>query len=186
VQPLAEHFLAGHARAGRPLPVLPAETRAALERHAWPGNARELENLIERLVLTRPGQVVSPAALGLPGAAAALQSGVAEGAGLEAPFRTLREMERWLIALTLRRLLGNRTQAARELGISLRTLRNKIREFRIDEPDTLPRSGLGRFEPGPAGLAQPARREATSASGSVRERTWHVGCSDAPPPPREV
>ena len=185
VQPLAEHFLAGHARAGRPLPVLPAETRAALERYAWPGNARELENLIERLVLTRPGQVVSPAALALPGAAES-QSDPAGATAFDAPFRTLREMERWLIALTLRRLLGNRTQAARELGISLRTLRNKIREFRIDEPDTLPRTGLGRFEPPPAGLAQPARREATSASGSVRERTWHVGCSDAPPPPREV
>jgi regulatory Fis family protein len=136
-------------------------------------------------VLTRPGQVVSVAGLGLDGAAESLHAVAAEG-DLAVPFRTLREMERWLIALTLRRLLGNRTQAARELGISLRTLRNKIREFRIDEPDTLPRSGLGRIEPPPAGLAQPARREPTQTSGAFRERTWHVGCSDAAKTAREV
>jgi hypothetical protein len=95
-------------------------------------------------------------------------------------------MERWLIAQTLRRTLGNRTQAARELGISLRTLRNKIREFAIVEPDTLPRTGLGKFEPTPAGVAQPVRREATLATGAFRERAWHAGCSEGPETAREV
>jgi len=194
VQPLVEHFLRRQARAGRVLPLLPAATRAALEQHAWPGNARELENLVERLVLTRPGQIVMPSALGLPAATTAPQTSTAPGSALDSPFRTLREMERWLIALTLRKLLGNRTQAARELGISLRTLRNKIREFCIDEPDTLPRTGqarpaeseVGSFEPARAGVAQPARREPALAADSFRERTWHVGCSENPETPREV
>jgi two-component system response regulator FlrC len=187
VLPLAEHFLRRHARAGRLLPVLPPAARAALEQHAWPGTARELENLIERLVLTRPGQLVPPAALDIPGSPAAQAAGAASAPAADLPpFRTLREMERWLIAQTLRRTLGNRTQSARELGIGLRTLRNKIREFRIDEPDTLPRSGLGRFEPVPAGAAHPPRREAAPAAEGVRERTWHVGCSAGPKTPREV
>jgi two-component system response regulator FlrC len=184
VQPLLEHFLGRHARAGRALPLLLSETRAALERHAWPGNARELENLVERLVLTHAGRAVAPEALDLPGAGVAVSSPTAPGG--DVPFRTLREMERWLIAHTLRRLLGNRTQAARELGIGLRTLRNKIREYRIDEPDTLPRSGLGRIDPLPAATAHPAGRERTPATAALRERPWHVGCSDVPRPSREV
>jgi two-component system response regulator FlrC len=186
VAPLVEHFLRRHARAGRVLPVLPAETRAALERHDWPGNAREVENLIERLVLTRPGQVVTSAALGLPRAPSATAAVPAGSDPRDPPYRTLREMEHWLIAHTLRRTLGNRTQAARELDIGLRTLRNKIRDYRIDAPDTLPRTGLGRFEPPPAGTAQPARRESAPVADDFRERAWHVGCSAAPETAREV
>jgi DNA-binding NtrC family response regulator len=53
-------------------------------------------------------------------------------------------MERWWIVATLTRLEGNRTRAARERGNSLRTLRNKIHEYRIVEPETLPRSGSAR------------------------------------------
>ena len=56
------------------------------------------------------------------------------------PGTTLREMERWMILETLKRLEGNRTHAARELGISLRTLRNKINEYQIFDPATLPRT----------------------------------------------
>jgi DNA-binding NtrC family response regulator len=203
---LVDHFLRRAARAGRALPVLSAQTRAALEQHAWPGNVRELENAIERLILTHAGQLVTPAALGFaaphaspaspgpavgsapPAGAGALPAGAGAlpaGAGA-LPFTTLREMERWLIAQTLRRTRGNRTQSARELGISLRTLRNKIREFAIVEPDTLPRTGLGRFEPAPAGVAQPLRREATLETGAFRERAWHAGCSDGSETAREV
>jgi two-component system response regulator FlrC len=201
VEPLVEHFLRRHARAGRALPELPLETRAALERHTWPGNARELENLVERLVLTRAGQVVPPDALGAAFAAPPAPQ-LPDPPALPAAIRTLREMERWLIVETLRRTQGNRTQAARELAISLRTLRNKVREYAIDEPDTLPRSGIARpfsvaaaaggsgsarAEPaGWAGSAQPARRELAQADPSVRQRTWHVGCSQTHEPPREV
>jgi two-component system response regulator FlrC len=138
VRALVPHFLRRFQGDGGRAPVFPEETLAVLERHSWPGNARELENLIERLVLTRPGQVVRPEDLALH---APIRSDVERHGDGAPPFRTIREMERWLMVHTLRRLEGNRTRTARELGISLRTLRNKINEYEITEPDTLPRSG---------------------------------------------
>jgi DNA-binding NtrC family response regulator len=100
---------------------------------------RELENLIERLVLTLGGRVVRPDDLGLPTVRASTSMQQSEG---PLPFRTIREMERWLIVKTLTQRMGNRTQAARDLEISLRTLRNKINEYQIVEPETLPRTGI--------------------------------------------
>jgi two-component system response regulator FlrC len=166
VRRLIDRFL---ERRGHRAPILPLETLAALEQHGWPGNVRELENLIERLSITHAGRSVRPADLpfltalvhapqpdtpppGSPpehwtGAAPASESGPQSA---QPPFHTLREMERWLIVRTLAQLQGNRTRAARELGISLRTLRNKIHEYQIAEPETLPRTGTNR----PAGTRQ--------------------------------
>ncbi len=143
VHALLEHFLRLHRDRGARVPELPAQTLDALERHPWPGNARELENVVARLVLTHGGRPVPPAALALGDSVAAAAASVPPEPG-ELPFRTIRAMERWLIVETLRRTSGNRTQAARELDISLRTLRNKIREYEINEPDTLPRTGVAR------------------------------------------
>jgi two-component system response regulator FlrC len=119
---LADHFLAGFAT-GRAL-RLEDDARAWLEKHPWPGNVRELENALERAaLLARDGiiraadlddQEVVPPRLGL-GALAGL---------------TVREMERRLIVETLKRTRNNRTQAAKLLGISIRTLRNKLAEYR--------------------------------------------------------
>jgi len=127
-----------------------------LTQHAWPGNVRELQNVMERLVLTHPGRVVSPNELGIEpaaesgiasaGDAACVSSGPPRNPALP-PFQTLREMERWLIVKTLARLEGNRTRTARQLGISLRTLRNKINEYSIDEPETRARLGSARSAP---------------------------------------
>ncbi len=143
---LLRHFLDIHRRAGRPLPELSAATLATLEAYDWPGNVRELENLVERLVLTSRGRIVEPQQLGLSQLHGATASPPIEridsSGGL--PFETIREMERWLIVETLRQMTGNRTRASQKLGISLRTLRNKIREYTIDEPDTLPRTGTAR------------------------------------------
>jgi two-component system response regulator FlrC len=146
VRVLVEHFLRKRAQ-GRPRPELGAEVLATLERYAWPGNVRQLENTIERFYLTHAGRLVPLDALGREITGEQRSSRVEEAA----PFRTLRDMERWLIGETLRRLLGNRTQAARELGISLRTLRNKIHEYAIHDPDTLPRPP-GRPRPREAAL----------------------------------
>jgi DNA-binding NtrC family response regulator len=144
---LISHFLA-RTRRGAP-PVISSEALEALKRHAWPGNVRELENVVERLAITHAGRVAEVADLGVGDpVAAARPAAPAPEAGA---FRTLRDMERWWIVATLVRLEGNRTRAARELGISLRTLRNKIHEYRIVEPETLPRSGSVR--PAPAGRA---------------------------------
>jgi two-component system response regulator FlrC len=138
---LAHRFLERQAAAGRRPPELAPDALEAMQRHDWPGNVRELENLVERLALLAPGRRVHAAELGLGHSLPPLSRA---GGAAAPPFRTLREMERWMIVAALRRLHGNRTQASRELGISLRTLRNKIHEYAIDEPDTLPRSGFVR------------------------------------------
>jgi two-component system response regulator FlrC len=155
---LVETFLKFHTRRGRMVPIFSSEAIEALRRHSWPGNVRELENLIERLVLTRAGQTLSPEDLSFR------VSGETPGEervrrAEQPPFRTLRQMERWMIVETLTRLRGNRTHAARELGISLRTLRNKIHEHEIFEPETLPQTGVGR-------RASPATRAGQISPGS--------------------
>jgi two-component system response regulator FlrC len=97
-----------------------------LKRHQWPGNVRELENAIQRAVALAKGQVIEPADLFATGH---------EEPAVEAPpaGTTVRDMERQLIQKTLANTGGNRTQAARLLGISLRTLRNKLNEFGLQD-----------------------------------------------------
>lgn len=144
---LSELFLAQHRRRGRTPPRFTTEALSTLRRHAWPGNVRELENLIERVVLMRPGQTIEARELSRELSNGSIQetgSRIAETAGGGPDSGSLREMERWLITRTLRRLRGNRTRAAQELGISLRTLRNKVHEHEIRDPDTLPRTGVSR------------------------------------------
>jgi two-component system response regulator FlrC len=122
VELLAEHFLARFAN-GRRLSLAP-EARAALRARRWPGNVRELENTLERAALLAAGPVLGAADLedrDAPGPPA----GATDLAGL-----TVREAERRLIFDTLKRTRNNRTQAARLLGISIRTLRNKLSEYR--------------------------------------------------------
>ena len=137
---LIEHFLRRHQESGHRIPHFLPETLAVLGKHRWPGNVRELENVVERLVLTRADREVRPADLTFVVPLEPIATRTSE----RPPFKTIRAMERWLIVDTLTRLDGNRTQAARELGISLRTLRNKIRDYEISEPSTLPRTGTGR------------------------------------------
>jgi len=97
-----------------------------LSRHHWPGNVRELENAIQRAVALSTAPVIEPEDLLMAGPAA--PSGAAVQVGT-----TVREMERQLIQKTLENTGGNRTQAARLLGISLRTLRNKLNEFGLQD-----------------------------------------------------
>lgn len=94
-----------------------------LKSYEWPGNIRELQNLIERLVLTCSAEVITPKDLPLD---------VRESnppMGLEAGM-TLSEAERLLILKTLEHTSHNKTKAADILGISIRTLRNKLNEYR--------------------------------------------------------
>lgn len=136
---LIPHFL---ARFGRPKTTLSAEALRLLKRYPWPGNVRELENLLQRAVVLGAGEVIEPQDLYL--STTSLTSSGAElpphGQGnpdasssslhLQAG-QTVGEMERRLIELTLEETAGNRTHAARMLGISLRTLRNKLQEYRV-------------------------------------------------------
>jgi DNA-binding NtrC family response regulator len=109
-----------------------SEAFEKLIRHDWPGNVRELENAIHRAVTLCVGSVIRPEDLFLADSqtwppSQSRQSKCA-GVGLSAGV-TMREMEKQLICKTLEDMGGNRTRAAKCLGISLRTLRNKLNEF---------------------------------------------------------
>jgi len=119
LEPLAEHVL---ARLGKPLTLAP-EARAALAARPWPGNVRELENTLERAALLARGPLLGAADLEDPDATPPRLA--MSLAGL-----TVHEVERRVILDTLARTRNNRTQAARLLGISIRTLRNKLAEYR--------------------------------------------------------
>jgi transcriptional regulator with PAS, ATPase and Fis domain len=102
-----------------------AQAMDLLVKQSWPGNVRELENTIERGVLIGSGEELLPEHLILEEAftEASRQSSLTAG-------MTVREMEKELIFSTLNEVGDNRTHAAKMLGISIRTLRNKLNEYR--------------------------------------------------------
>jgi two-component system response regulator FlrC len=119
-------------------------TERLLLGHYWKGNVRELENTIHRAVLLAQGPEIGPEAIRLPdgtqvGAGTHVnvpQNTSVQGAMVSATAvtrglvgRTVSDVERDLILDTLDHCLGNRTHAANILGISIRTLRNKLREY---------------------------------------------------------
>jgi DNA-binding NtrC family response regulator len=122
VRELAEHFVRLYAPAGR-MPRLRPELLDRLEQHTWPGNVRELANLVRRAVALS-GEEIGMEALEpseMP-AAAAPPDRLRPGVSLE-------DMERRLLEVTLEATGGNRSRAAEMLGVSLRTVRNKIRDY---------------------------------------------------------
>ena len=141
IRALAHHFARKYAEAnGVAYRNLAIATERLLLNHPWRGNVRELENTIHRAVLLAQGPEISPEAIRLPdgthvGAAPAMtaqvQSAVASAAAVTRGLvgRTVADVERDLILDTLDHCLGNRTHAANILGISIRTLRNKLREY---------------------------------------------------------
>jgi DNA-binding NtrC family response regulator len=138
---LAEHFVRKYAAAnGAPERPLSAEARRRLVAHRWPGNVRELENAMHRAVLLAAGPEIDEGAIRLPDgqplAAADPLARTAQAAATAAETatrafvgQTVAEMEQQLILDTLQHCLGNRTHAANILGISIRTLRNKLKEY---------------------------------------------------------
>jgi DNA-binding NtrC family response regulator len=153
---LADHFLRRFTRKhGVKVTGFSESAQAALLAYRWPGNVRELQNTVERaVILSESGRPVTAAALGLPGdlmaadGASAATWGEAEppleevpadpNVSVAAPPVTdgagqvlrLDELEKQAIRAALRQTGGNRTQAAAALGISIRTLRNKLQEYR--------------------------------------------------------
>jgi len=129
---LAEQFRQRFARKhGMEVVGISANCMAALKRHSWPGNVRELQNVIERaVILCSEGGVLEPAHLGLtekPIVAAGMPSSTGDGG----EFLTMAEMEKRHVLAALERSKGNRTQAAKMLDISIRTLRNKLHEYNM-------------------------------------------------------
>lgn len=121
---LAEYFLRKFAAENQKQAVgFSREATESLLRYDWPGNIRELENMIERAVILAKDQVI---------AIADLPSENVSSAGSTPVGRTLREMSRNHILEVLSETGGNISQSARKLGISRRTLQNKIREYGLN------------------------------------------------------
>ena len=129
---LADHFLKKHSREnGKNISSIAPETLTLLNKYQWRGNVRELENIIERSVLMCPGDTIEPAHLFMEESETAPAAGNANALG---NFRgTIYEMERELIFKTLEETGNNKTKAAEILGISIRTLRNKLNEYKEEE-----------------------------------------------------
>ena len=112
----------------------PAAARM-LEQHHWPGNVRELRNALERAVILSPGPFIEPSHLpvfqGRAAASGATPEGGGAGAGMVlAPGMTVDDAETQLILMTLQHTRDNKTRAAEILGISLKTLHNKLNRLR--------------------------------------------------------
>jgi DNA-binding NtrC family response regulator len=144
---LAQHFITKYSEAnGVPARPLSAEARRTLVLNRWPGNVRELENTIHRAVLLTTGDeigidgILTPDGMRLDQAknlannspAVAHATLAAETVTRALVGRTVADVERDLILETLKHCLGNRTHAANILGISIRTLRNKLNEYAGD------------------------------------------------------
>jgi two-component system response regulator FlrC len=137
---LAAHFARKYAEInGVPVRALDRAAQGLVARNPWRGNVRELENTIHRAVLLAQGPEIGPDAilspegesLGQPAPTGPVEraASLAEAATRGLVGRTVADVERDLILDTLDHCLGNRTHAARILGISIRTLRNKLNEY---------------------------------------------------------
>jgi DNA-binding NtrC family response regulator len=146
IVPLAEEFMRRFSRKhGVHIKGFSDAALAALQAHSWPGNVRELQNVVERaVILCGDDGLLEPAHLGLstpvqlrsetrsanPSPAVPAPPGPAA----DGHFPTLAELERQHILAALQFCKGNRTHAARVLGISIRTLRNKLHEINGTRP----------------------------------------------------
>ena len=127
VQSFLEEF---NARNRKAVKAVSPEALKALESYAWPGNVRELRNVIERATILAEGEFIERSHLPPPVAA----GGAPPRALTLSPGTTIEEAERRLIMLTLEYTGNNKTRAAEILGISLKTLHNKLNRFREENP----------------------------------------------------
>ncbi|MFH1059937.1 MAG: sigma-54 dependent transcriptional regulator [Pseudomonadota bacterium] len=129
---LAEDFLGRYnAKNQRDLRGFSPAARSRLLAYAWPGNVRELINAVERAVIMAPGPLIEPADLPL----ALQEPGAAAGEACLRAGMSIMEAERLLIEKTLEATQGNRTQASALLGVTRKTLQNKIKEYGLPPAD---------------------------------------------------
>jgi DNA-binding NtrC family response regulator len=136
IVPLAEHFLRLYSENnGLPAVGFSEEAILMLQTYSYPGNVRELENMVERAVLMARGRVILPAHF--PPRATSPNTGVSpsmEEELLSLPFhRAVGELEKKLIETAMRLASGNKTEAANRLQINRRLLYQKMSEHEIKE-----------------------------------------------------
>jgi two-component system response regulator HydG len=128
---LADFFLKRYAEKNKR--ILKGFTPRAMDllmRYDWPGNVRELENVVERAVIMARGEMITPAEF--PDILQELDPEVKATYVNLSPGRTLKDVEKDMIIRTLEETAGNRTHAAKILGISRRTLQLKLKEYGIN------------------------------------------------------
>jgi DNA-binding NtrC family response regulator len=133
---LAESFACEFAQEqGRPMPILSPEFIARLQEQAWPGNVRELRNFIRRVLTLSDATEIGPELVGSESGTSVMYSAARpetthrSPAAAVAPGTSIRAIERHLLENALGMTGGNRTRAAEMLGVSVRTVRNKIRQY---------------------------------------------------------
>ena len=138
VRIVSNHFMGMFAeKNGKQILDFSPEAMSLLESHQWQGNLRELENVIERAVITAKDGLISVGDIAIERREVSLDaSGEDEDGGLALdrnwmPGQTLNDIERNVILEALKYHQGNRTHTAKALGISIRTLRNKLADYRM-------------------------------------------------------
>jgi transcriptional regulator with PAS, ATPase and Fis domain len=122
---LSDNFLQEIGRSfGRPTAVLTREARAALFQYEWPGNVRELRNVLERAAILSEGGPIDPSHLRLRSSARSLREDTTD----------LSVVERTTIAKVLGECRGNKTKAARRLGLSRTQLLMRVRKYQLEKP----------------------------------------------------
>jgi transcriptional regulator with GAF, ATPase, and Fis domain len=126
VLPLADAFLQDIARSfGRPVAGLTADAKHALLEYRWPGNVRELRNALERAAILCEGSLIAPQHLLLP----------AEQQAARAETTDLSQVERQTIEQVMRKTRGNKTRAAKRLGLTRTQLYGRLRKYGLDSAD---------------------------------------------------
>ena len=124
---LAQAFVTEFSeRNGRSVAAVSERAMAVLQQHAWPGNVRELRNVIERATIIAAGRFIEPADLSIGARLSPAPHTHGAGDASLTPGMTVDEAEARLIQLTLEHTGNNKTRAAEMLGISLKTLHNKL------------------------------------------------------------
>ena len=127
VLPLADSFLKDIARSfGRPLPGLTADAKRALLDYRWPGNVRELHNALERAAIVSDGSLIAPQHLLLPTTPPAVTTETTD----------LNEVERQTIGQVMRETRGNKSKAAKRLGLTRTQLYGRLRKYGLDSADS--------------------------------------------------
>ncbi len=154
IKPIAEHFIEKYAKAnGVEVKKLSAKGLKLLESYSWKGNVRELENTMHRAVLLSPGEEIDEVGIMLEAGdtnsfnntqikVVAEKQDDEDIQNRNFVGRSIEAVEKELINSTLQHVMGNRTHAANILGISIRTLRNKLKQYKLDnEEDNLDAAG---------------------------------------------